>query len=289
MVLCVIGPTASGKTALSVELALIFGGEVVSCDSMQVYRGMDIGTAKPDMCERKSVPHHMIDVCDPSEPYSAARYAAEASVCIDDILKRGKLPIISGGTGLYLSALLNGIHPTASNMDMRGEIESREDLYNELLCVDPDAAAKLHPNDRRRIVRALEVFYTSGEPISKHHADSRKIPQRYEPLIIGIRFDNRAALYERIDRRVEQMFDRGLPDEVSALMSRVPPPCHTAAQAIGYKESGDKEAIKLNTRRYAKRQITWFNKLPDVYWLSSSENVLNEATRIAKNAGLHKL
>jgi tRNA dimethylallyltransferase len=286
MVLCIVGPTASGKTALAVELALIFGGEVVSCDSMQVYRCMDIGTAKPDIGERKGVPHHMIDVCDPDEPYSAARYATEASVCIDDILKRGRLPIITGGTGLYLNALLNGIHPAAGNADMRHDIASREDIYSELLSVDPAAAARLHPNDRRRIIRALEVRYTSGEPISEHHAKSEKAPPRYGSLIIGIRFDDRAELYERIDRRVEKMLEAGLTDEINALMSRVPPPCHTAAQAIGYKESGDKETIKLHTRRYAKRQMTWFNKLPDVHWISYSENMLDAATKIVDAYGL---
>jgi tRNA dimethylallyltransferase len=289
MLLCVIGPTASGKTALAIELALIFGGEIVSCDSMQVYRGMNIGTAKPDMCERKGITHHMIDVCDPDEPYSAARYAAEAAVCVDGILHRGKLPIISGGTGLYLNALLNGIHRTGGSLDFRHGIANREDIFSELLRVDPEAAAKLHPNDKRRIIRALEVYYTSGKPISEHHAESQKATPRYESLIIGIRFDNRAELYERIDRRVEKMFETGLADEVAAFQSRVPPPCHTAAQAIGYKESGDIEAIKQNTRRYAKRQMTWFNKLPNVRWLSFSENILVDATKIAENAGLHKV
>ncbi|MCL2080946.1 MAG: tRNA (adenosine(37)-N6)-dimethylallyltransferase MiaA [Oscillospiraceae bacterium] len=289
MVLCVIGPTASGKTALSVELALKFGGEVISCDSMQIYRGMDIGTAKPTAAERKGVPHHMIDVCDPSEPYSAARYAREASACADDILKRGRLPVITGGTGLYLNALLYGIHRAEGSAGLREDIQRRNDLHTELSNLDPAAAARLHPNDKRRIVRALEVYYSSGRPISEHHEESKKIPPRWKTLIIGIRFADRAELYERIERRVDRMLELGLPEEINALLSRVPPPCHTALQAIGYKELGDAEAIKRNTRRYAKRQMTWFGKMPDVQWIDFSENILGEASKIAEIAGLHKL
>lgn len=289
MLLCIIGPTASGKTALSVELARAFNGEVVSCDSMQVYRGMDIGTAKPTMDERKCVQHHMLDVCDPSEVYSAARYAAEAAVCILGIQARGKLPVVAGGTGLYLNALLYGLHHAPGNSEIRAEIEKRGDVYGELSRVDPEAAAKLHPNDKRRIVRALEVYYSSGEQISKHHEQSRQIPPRYESLIIGIRFDERAELYARIEKRVDKMISDGLLGEIHALQNRVPPPCRTAMQAIGYKEQGDAEAIKLNTRHYAKRQMTWFSKMPNVHWLSYSENIFAEATEIAKNVGLHKV
>ncbi|MCL1820316.1 MAG: tRNA (adenosine(37)-N6)-dimethylallyltransferase MiaA [Oscillospiraceae bacterium] len=289
MILCVIGPTASGKTALSVELTLLFGGEIVSCDSMQVYRGMDVGTAKPTVDERKGVPHHMIDICDPSEMYSAARYAEEAAACIDEILKRGKVPIITGGTGLYLNALIYGLHPSPGRLNIRSEIENRPNLHDELRKVDPDAAAKLHPNDKRRIVRALEVYYAGGDPISQLHEKSREMPPRYAPLTIGIRFADRAELYRRIDERVDKMLANGLLSEIQALTEREPPPCRTAMQAIGYKEFGDAETIKMNTRRYAKRQMTWFKKMPDVHWLDYSGNILCEATKIVENAGLHKL
>lgn len=287
MVLCVIGPTASGKTGLSIELAERFCGEVVSCDSMQIYRGMDIGTAKPLMEERRGIPHHMIDVADPGEPYSAARYAKEASACVDDILKRRKLPIITGGTGLYLNALLYGLHPAEGSDTLRREIEARDDIYGELERVDPAAAARLHPNDRRRIIRALEVFYSSGDTISNKHELSKLTPPRYETLVIGINPERR-VLYERIERRVDKMMSDGLLEELRAFQARIPPPCHTAAQAIGYKENGDAEAIKMNTRRYAKRQMTWFRKMSGVNWIEG-ENITEQATQIVEKCGLHKV
>lgn len=287
MVLCVVGPTASGKTGLAIGLAELFGGEVVSCDSMQIYRGMDIGTAKPTMSERRGIPHHMLDIVEPSEPFSAARYAEEASACVDGILSRGRLPVIAGGTGLYLNALLYGLHPAAGHPELRREIEAREEIYAELERVDPAAAARLHPNDRKRIVRALEVYYGSGETISERHEISRLEPPRYKSLTIGIKVE-RGELYARIDERVDKMLAEGLRDELKAFEERVPPPCHTAAQAIGYKEHGDAETIKMNTRRYAKRQMTWFNRMPDVHWVEG-ENILEQATRIAEKYGLHKV
>ena len=288
MLLCVMGPTASGKTGLAIQLALSLDGEVVSCDSMQVYRGMDIGTSKPAEAERHGVPHHMLDVADPSEPYSAAQYAGQASACIESIRARGRLPIVCGGTGLYFDALLYGLHGIGGcGGHMRQELAGRAGreglapLYAELARVDPESASYISANDERRIIRALEVYHSTGVPLSRHHEISKSKPPRYgDALLLGIRFRDRAALYERIDRRVDGMMAEGLLDEVRALLERQPPPSHTAMQAIGYKELAaalrgeitveDAAAqIKQSTRRYAKRQITWFRKYPDIRWIEA--------------------
>ena len=285
-ILVVSGPTASGKTALAVELALAHNGEVVSADSMQIYRRMDIGTAKPTRAEMRGVPHHMLDVADPEEDFSVARYVELAARCVDDILARGKLPIVAGGTGLYIDSLLSGRTFARFDPDspLRRELEEElarrggAALLEELARVDPDTAARLHPNDGKRIVRALEVYRSTGTTLTAHNAMTRSLPPRYSALTLTLAFQRREDMWDRIDRRVVQMMAGGLVDEVRALLdSGVPDRC-TAMQAIGYKEmaaalrgDGDTaraaEEIKLRSRQYAKRQLTWFRRNPDARWL----------------------
>ena len=279
------GPTASGKTALGVLLAETLGGEVVSADSMQIYRRMDIGTAKPTADEMRGIKHHMLDVAEPEEDYSVARYVEEASKCVEDILARGKLPILVGGTGLYIDSLLSGRTFAGGPVDpaLRQELSERYDeigakgLLGELRKVDPERAARLHPADKKRIVRALEVYILTGKTITQHDAETQALPPRYEAARIALDYLDRADLYDRIDRRVELMLGRGLADEVRALLdSGVPRTC-TAMQAIGYKEvvralDGEcsiaeaAEDIRRESRRYAKRQLTWLRR-GDYHWI----------------------
>ena len=285
-ILVICGPTASGKTALAVELALRHHGEVVSADSMQIYRRMDIGTAKPTREEMWGVPHHMLDVADPEEDFSVARYVDMAARCVDDILSRGKLPILAGGTGLYIDSLLSGrtFAPFQPDSPLRGQLE--EQLRREggaamlarLAQVDPDSAARLHPNDEKRIVRALEVYQSTGKTITQHNLETQAIPPRYDALTLALAFERREDMWSRIDRRVDQMMDQGLVAEVQGLLdSGVPAKC-TAMQAIGYKEmaaallsGGDvraaAEEIQLRSRQYAKRQLTWFKRNKAARWL----------------------
>ena len=285
-ILVICGPTASGKTALAVELARRHRGEVVSADSMQIYRRMDIGTAKPTQAEMRGVPHHMLDVADPEEDFSVARYVDMAAKCVDDILSRGRLPILAGGTGLYIDSLLSGrtFAPFQPDSPLRGELE--EQLRREggaamlarLAQVDPDSAARLHPNDEKRIVRALEVYQSTGKTITQHNLETQAIPPRYDALTLALAFERREDMWSRIDRRVDQMMDQGLVAEVQGLLdSGVPAKC-TAMQAIGYKEmaaallsGGDvraaAEEIQLRSRQYAKRQLTWFKRNKAARWL----------------------
>lgn len=290
-VLVLVGPTASGKTRLAVELAKEHNGEVVSADSMQIYRRMDIGTAKPTAEEMEGIPHHMIDVADPEEDFSVARYVEMAAACVDDILARGKLPIVAGGTGLYVDSLLSGrtfaaFSPESSlRQELEGELAERggEAMLAELAQVDPEAAGRLHPNDHKRIVRALEVYRSTGKTISQHNRETRSLPPRYQALTIGLNFQDRADLWARIDARVEQMAAAGLEREVRELLASGLSPTCTAMQAIGYKEfvaavEGEmtwreaEELVKLRSRQYAKRQITWFKRNPDTHWLLWNKN-----------------
>ena len=307
-ILTIVGPTASGKTRLAVELARRFNGEVVSCDSMQIYRTMDIGTAKPTAEEMRGIPHHMLDVADPEENYSAARYVEQASACVDDILARGKLPIVAGGTGLYRDALLAGRTFAAFSGKFRGTLEQRAAngelpaLYQELQQIDPARAEKLHPADEKRIIRALEVWYETGKTITQHDEESKLQPPRYESVSIGLSFVDRADMWERIDRRVDEMMAAGLVEEVRSLLERGVPPTCTAMQAIGYKEMAaallegrppeeGAEEIKLRSRQYAKRQLTWFRRDPAIHWFLWEktpvfESALAFSTQILEDSGL---
>ena len=283
--LVICGPTASGKTALAVALAKETGGEVVSADSMQIYRRMDIGTAKPTAEEMDGVPHHMLDVADPGEDYSVARYVEEAAACVEDILTRGKLPIVAGGTGMYIDSLLAGREFAAFTGQWRQKLQDRAEregiaaLYRELEQVDPQRAAKLHLADEKRIIRALEVWHETGETITEHDRRTAALPPRYEAVRIGLTFADRADMWDRIDRRVDQMMAAGLVEEVEGLLSSGVPERCTAMQAIGYKEMAAAlregrpvgeaaEEIKLRSRQYAKRQLTWFRREPSVRWIA---------------------
>jgi len=309
-ILVVVGPTASGKTKLSVELALRHNGEVVSADSMQIYRTMNIGTAKPTPEEMRGVPHHMLDVAQPEEDFSVARYVEMASGCIDDILSRGKLPILAGGTGLYIDSLLSGRtfaafapeSPLRAQLQQRAGEEGSERLWQELQGIDPEAAGRLHPNDEKRIIRALEVWYQTGKTISQHNRETQAIPPRYDALTIGLSFRDRADMWSRIDRRVDEMMEQGLVDEVKMLLDRGVPAGCTAMQAIGYKEmvqavasGGDvwaaAEEVKLRSRQYAKRQLTWFRRNQATRWYQWDKEpdfmqALLTSTEYMKEAGL---
>ena len=282
-VIVICGPTASGKTALGVALAKALNGEVVSADSMQIYRGMDIGTAKPTAEEMEGIPHHMIDVSDPDEDFSAARYVDMAGACVDDILSRGKVPLIVGGTGLYIDSLLSGRQfapfkgEVRARLQERAEQEGMEALHEELKQIDPERGEKLHLRDEKRILRALEIWYETGKTITQHDAESQTIPPRYEAATIFLNFKDRADLWERIDRRVDVMMEQGLEEEVRRLLSSGVPANCTAMQAIGYKEfsaavRGEDSLenavaeVKLRSRQYAKRQVTWFKKSQNALW-----------------------
>ena len=285
-IICVVGPTACGKTKLGVLLAKRFGGEVVSADSMQIYKGMTIGTAAPTAEEMEGVPHHMIAVADPAEQWSAARYAQAAIPIVEDILARGKRPILVGGTGLWLDAVVKG-HGFAGGCAggaVRKELQDRlaregiGELLEELRQADPEAAERLHPADTKRILRALEVYRETGKTISAHNAETRDLPPRYDAVWIGLQFRDRADMKALIDRRVDKMVEAGLLDEVRSLLQSGLPREATALQAIGYKEflgvldgtAAVEEAVaevKLRSRQYAKRQLTWLRRNPDIHWI----------------------
>ena len=310
-ILCVVGPTASGKTALAVRLAQLCGGEIVSADSMQIYRGMDIGTAKPDTEERGGVPHHMLDIADPAESYSAARYAQEAGACVREILARGRLPIVAGGTGLYINALLGRIsfdeEPADTGVRERLEKEAQtlgaDVLYARLAQMDPAYAAGVHPNNLRRVIRALEIMETEGITVTERLRRAQARPRAFDAVMLGLKPEPREFLRRRIDARVDDMLRRGLAEEAKRLYAR--PLSPTARQAIGYKEifaylDGERtleeaaEEIRIHTRQYAKRQMTWFGADPDIRWISYTENVkfsliLQKAQDICKTCGIMKI
>ena len=309
-ILVIVGPTASGKTRLAVELAQRHGGEVVSADSMQIYRRMDIGTAKPTREEMGGIPHYMIDVASPWEDFSVARYVEMASACVDEILSRGKLPIVAGGTGLYVDSLLSGRTFAAFSPEspLRRELEAElaekggQAMLDALAQADPEAAAHLHPNDHKRIVRALEVYRSTGKTISQHNRETQSLPPRYRALTIGLTFQRREDLWARINRRVDQMAAAGLEREVRGLLSSGLSPACTAMQAIGYKEfaaavEGDmswgeaEELVKLRSRQYAKRQLTWFRRNRETRWIAWDKNpdfgmALHRSTDFLREAGL---
>ena len=309
-IVCVVGPTACGKTTLGVLLAKKFNGEVVSADSMQIYRGMTVGTAAPTPEEMDGVPHRMVAVADPAEPWSAARYAQAATPIIDDILARGKLPILVGGTGLWLDAVVRG-HGFAGGhaggevrrqLQQRLEREGIEPLLAELRQVDPASAERLHPADEKRILRALEVYLETGKTITAHNEETKKLPPRYDAVWIGLQFEDRADMKALIDRRVDKMVEEGLLEEVRGLLESGLPRESTALQAIGYKEflgvadgtATEAEAIeevKLRSRQYAKRQLTWLRKNSDIHWIfwkkeRDFERALQVSTEILTAEGL---
>ena len=297
--ICIAGPTASGKTALSIALAKELDAEIVSCDSMQVYRRMDIGTAKPSIEERDGIIHHMLDVAEPTEDFSVSRYCELAAPIVDSILEKGKTCIIVGGTGLYMDSLIRGndFAPFPST-GMREKLESQpiEEVYAQLQAIDPEAAARLHLSDKKRIIRAMEVFLETGETITAHNKRTQAIPPRYSPTWFALEDEERQDLYDRIDRRVDVMLEMGLVEEIRGLLDAGIPASCTAMQAIGYKEfltaldghiSIDEAAdqVRQASRHYAKRQLTWFRRNKNIHWLrrrhgGSGEEILSAARQI---------
>lgn len=303
-VVAVIGPTASGKSDLAVEICRYFGGEVVSADSMQIYKGMDIATAKPTEEEKKNVPHHMMDFLDNTEDYSVALYQRAAAECIADIHLRGLLPVVCGGTGLYVDTLLNNVKLSEESYDeelrrsllKRAEDEGAEKLLEEVMAFDPEYAEKLHPNNIKRIVRALEVYKTTGTTMTGQIKMSKQASP-YDVCFIGLDAEDRQFLYDRIDRRVDIMLERGLESEAREYLATAS--SSTSAQAIGYKElrpyiDGDVslneavENLKRATRRYAKRQLTWFRRNERINWLyidkyQKREDMLKDAFTLVES------
>lgn len=306
-ILVIVGPTASGKTALSISCAEKFGGEIVSADSMQIYEGLDIATAKPTADEMHGIKHYMIGFLPADKTYSVADYVCDAGKYIKDIHVRGKLPIIVGGTGLYIDSLVNNIKFTQSPTDnelrvklqMECEEKGSEAMLSKLRVIDPDYAASLHPNNVKRIIRALEIYYSTGENMSSALKKSISEPSQYEPVFIGINYRDRAKLYERIDKRVDLMLDKGLLKEAETYLGNMG---STAVQAIGYKElkpylSGEAELsqcvenLKRATRNYAKRQLTWFRRNQNINWIYPDEydtrdKMLNKVYEIIERAGI---
>jgi tRNA dimethylallyltransferase len=282
-IVVVCGPTGIGKTAAAIRLAQALDGEIVGADSMQIYRRMDIGTAKPTPAERAAVPHHMLDVVEPSAAFDAVRYARLAGACIRDIRHRGKVPVVAGGTGLYIKALIHGLFETRpvdrqvrQRLEAMAATQGLAPLYARLMDCDPETAARLHPNDRFRIIRALETFEACGRPMSALQRDHNFMPRRYAAFKIGLEMA-REALYARIDRRVAGMIAAGLRDEVQCLLDQGFGPELKAMQSIGYRHMTDflagrcdwEETLRLlrrDTRRYAKRQFTWFRADPEIIW-----------------------
>ena len=297
--ICIAGPTASGKTALSIALAKELDAEIVSCDSMQIYRRMDIGTAKPSIEEREGIVHHMLDVAEPTEDFSVSRYCEMATPIVDSILAQGKSCIIVGGTGLYMDSLIRGnsFAPFPST-GMREKLEAQpiEEVYAQLQAIDPEAAARLHLSDKKRIIRAMEVFLETGETITAHNKRTQAIPPRYNPTWFALEDENRQDLYDRIDRRVDVMLEMGLVKEIQDLLdSGIPSNC-TAMQAIGYKEflaamdgritiAEAADQVRQSSRHYAKRQLTWFRRNQNIHWLrrspsTGSKEILSAARQI---------
>ena len=281
----VVGPTASGKTALAIDLAKAVNGEIVSADSMQIYEGMDIATAKPLPEELAAVPHHLIGFVPVETPFSVADYAVLARTAINEIMNRGKIPILCGGTGLYVKAIIDNVQYSETipsdellreRLRLFAEQKGNDALWKRLETIDPETARRIHPNNVGRVIRAIEVMEVSGRSIREHEADSRREPCPYHVIELGLRYQDREKLYRRINQRVDKMVEMGLPEEVKT--AREKGLTATAAQAIGCKElygwlDGDEtlaealERLKQSTRRYAKRQLTWFGADRRVHWI----------------------
>ena len=313
-ILAIVGPTAGGKTALSVELAKRAGGEVISCDSMQIYRGMDIGTAKPTEEEMRGVPHHLLDIAEPEEAFSVCDYVSAATAAADDILSRGKLPVFCGGTGLYLDAFLRGgvADSPAGDPALRAALsesaaaDGGEALFEELRRCDPESAAVIHPNNLRRVIRAVEIYRLTGVPKSEWDRRSRTFPPRYDAVVLGLRYDDRALLRARISARVDEMLAAGLAEETRRLWEAgVFEKSPTAAAAIGYKEllpylrgectlAAAAQTLKIATAQYAKRQMTWFAAKDYVTWIPADEagkvrkfeEIVNNAVAVCHARGI---
>ena len=300
-VIAVGGPTASGKTALSVGLAKAFGGEIINADSMQIYKNLDVGTAKPSIEERQGIPHYLLDFLPPETPYSVADFTAAADPLIQEITARGKLPLVVGGTGLYITSLLNGMAfaPEKTDPAIRARLQERAEaeggaaLYAELQSIDPDYAAQVHPNNLPRVIRALELYTATGRRMSEERVNARPAEPPYRSLCLCLTCRDRAVLYDRIERRVNLMVENGVLAEAKQVYDHRDT-YRTAAQAIGYKEffpyfegtgSLDECAARLKqaTRNYAKRQLTWFRRQNDAVWLYiDEENVLDRACELVR-------
>ena len=306
-VIAIVGPTGVGKTDLSIRLAKKLNGEIVSCDSMQIYREMDIGTAKPTKEEMMGIPHHMIDIVNPDESYNVDKYVDNSKECIEDVFSRGNIPILAGGTGLYADSLLGGISfvKTKGDEEYRkylfdlAEKEGNEYVHKMLETIDPVSFNAIHPNNVRRVVRALEVYKCTGNTITYHNEMSKKEPSPYNPLIFGLT-RHRDELYERIDKRVDIMVEKGLVKEAENLYNKGYTTDITSMQGLGYKEfikyfegeislSEAIEILKRDTRHYAKRQLTWFNRNKDIVWINLSEMTDDEAFDFALEKSLEHL
>ena len=299
------GPTASGKTALSVALARAFDGEIINADSMQIYKNLDVGTAKPSAEERQGIPHYLLDFLSPETPYSVADFTAAADPLIRDITARGRLPLVVGGTGLYITSLLSGMAfaPEKTDPAIRARLQARADteggaaLYAELQRIDPDYAAQVHPNNLPRVIRALELFEATGRRMSDQRREARPAEAPYHALCLCLTCRDRAVLYSRIDRRVDEMVENGVLDEARQVYDHRDA-YRTAAQAIGYKEffpyfegtanlTECTERLKQATRNYAKRQLTWFRRQNDAAWLYLDEEDVTERACTLVRAFLH--
>ncbi len=297
------GPTASGKTSLSIELAKQFQTEIISCDSMQIYKYMNIGTAKPDMEEREGIVHHMLDIIEPSVPYSVAEFVSDTHKVAQGIYEKGKVPVAVGGTGLYINSLINDVdfREDDSSPELRKELEELEKekgidyLVDMLKSYDAVSAERIHKNNKRRIIRAIEFYKMTGVPISVHQEETKKKISRYNPCMMAIKWDMQ-KLYERIEKRVDIMLEMGLVDEIKGLCEKGYTQSMLSMQGIGYKEiiaylngevSLDEAVynIKIGTRHYAKRQMTWFNKDKRVNWINYDEDILKRANEIISEWG----
>ena len=299
-VIIIAGPTASGKTSLAIDICKKFNGEVISADSMQIYKGMDIATAKPSEQEKDGIPHHLIDILDPSEPFSVSQFKELCDRAIADVVSRGKLPVVAGGTGLYIDSLVNntlfgefsGDEEYRELLRTRAETEGTEALWNELSQVDPERAEKLSKNDQKRIIRALEVYHCTGKTLTEHESFSRTQKSEHDFLMLLLFFEDREALYDRINKRVDKMFEMGLEEEARRELTKNGLP--TAHQAIGYKELRPyfegtatleevSESLKKSTRNYAKRQLTWFRRYENAVRLLADKGELCEAEKIIRS------